>query len=285
MARASTRTAAADDCACAQKLLPVRVSFIFFQSILLSCTLCGKVLTRSRTTARLLTRYDAGRYDRENSQPDHRRYRVSRRRRVPVASRVWLAVGKVWECSDLVNLVNKSLATIPRGGDLRSTPELEFGLHPPSEPVPVPTDAQPTPTRPQHHHPRNVLAAAAQRPRPVPLESRYGMDLRPVCQHPKFVCRCARVDVRRVGRVAPARVPLRAGWCCARAPARVFPNLQTSLPVLAAMTWVILDSCLTQNWIHADQSRVSPSGLGPSILVSTTTFQDFESRASYLTPL
>jgi hypothetical protein len=147
-------------------------------------------LTRSRTTARLLTRYDASRYDRENSQPDHRRYRVSCRQRgelvsleilflyilfskrlclsmrssrprilvwwagglgahchrlyarvvvdamsrlavflnlivlgpafflsfsqlmlyfrqVPVASRVWLAVGKVWECSDLVNLVNK----------------------------------------------------------------------------------------------------------------------------------------------------------------------------------
>jgi hypothetical protein len=192
MARASTRTAAADDCACAQKLLPVRVSFIFFQSILLSCALCGTALTRSRTTARLLTRYDASRYDRENSQPDHRRYCVSRRRsgelvsleifflcilfskrlclsmrssqprilrvvwrasglgahchrfyprvvvdmmsrlavfldlivlgpafflsfsqlmlyfpQVPVASRVWLAVGKVWECSDLVNLVNK----------------------------------------------------------------------------------------------------------------------------------------------------------------------------------
>ncbi|KAJ7929928.1 hypothetical protein B0H13DRAFT_2180690 [Mycena leptocephala] len=61
-----------------------------------------------------------------------------------VLARVWLAIGKSWKCSDLVNLANKALATIPPGGDLPSTPELEFGLHRPYEPVPVPTDAEPT---------------------------------------------------------------------------------------------------------------------------------------------
>ncbi|KAJ7276546.1 hypothetical protein B0H12DRAFT_1207702 [Mycena haematopus] len=60
-----------------------------------------------------------------------------------VIARTWLAIAKIWECSDLVNLVNKALATIPPGADLPSTPKFEFGLHPPSEPVPVPTDAEP----------------------------------------------------------------------------------------------------------------------------------------------
>ncbi|KAJ7129516.1 hypothetical protein C8R44DRAFT_776974 [Mycena epipterygia] len=60
-------------------------------------------------------------------------------------ARVWLVVGRVWECSDLVNLATKALTSIPPGGDLPSVPELEFGMHPPPEPVPVPTDAVPTP--------------------------------------------------------------------------------------------------------------------------------------------
>jgi hypothetical protein len=45
----------------------------------------------------------------------------------------------------VLNVHEQALATILPGGDLPSTPELEFGLHPPSEPVPVPTDAEPTP--------------------------------------------------------------------------------------------------------------------------------------------
>ncbi|KAF7355448.1 Cellular morphogenesis-related protein [Mycena sanguinolenta] len=61
-----------------------------------------------------------------------------------VIARTWLTIAKIWECSDLVNLVNKALATIPPSGDLPSIPELAFGLQPPSEPVPVPTDAEPT---------------------------------------------------------------------------------------------------------------------------------------------
>ncbi|KAJ7684029.1 hypothetical protein B0H17DRAFT_1333101 [Mycena rosella] len=56
-------------------------------------------------------------------------------------ARIWLAVGKVWECSDLINLVNKALASIPPGEDLPSVPELGFGMHPPPEPVPVPTES------------------------------------------------------------------------------------------------------------------------------------------------
>ncbi|KAJ6455941.1 hypothetical protein DFH09DRAFT_1234396 [Mycena vulgaris] len=60
-------------------------------------------------------------------------------------ARVWLAVGKTWECSELVTLVNKALASIPPGGDLPSIPELEFGMHPPAEPVPVSTGTEITP--------------------------------------------------------------------------------------------------------------------------------------------
>ncbi|KAJ6515740.1 hypothetical protein C8R45DRAFT_957459 [Mycena sanguinolenta] len=55
-----------------------------------------------------------------------------------VIARTWLAIAKIWECSELVSLVNEALATIPPSDDLPSIPELQFGLHPPSEPVPVP---------------------------------------------------------------------------------------------------------------------------------------------------
>ncbi|KAJ6539494.1 hypothetical protein B0H19DRAFT_1179337 [Mycena capillaripes] len=61
-----------------------------------------------------------------------------------VIARVWLTIGKIWECSDLVNLANKALATIPPGGDLPSIPDLEFGIHAPYEPIPVPADAEAT---------------------------------------------------------------------------------------------------------------------------------------------
>ncbi|KAJ6486378.1 hypothetical protein C8R47DRAFT_979717 [Mycena vitilis] len=60
-----------------------------------------------------------------------------------VIARVWLVIGKSWECSDLISMVTKALATIPSGADLPSIPELEFGLHPPYEPVPVPAEAEP----------------------------------------------------------------------------------------------------------------------------------------------
>ncbi|KAJ7498767.1 hypothetical protein FB451DRAFT_1072574 [Mycena latifolia] len=60
-------------------------------------------------------------------------------------ARVWLTVGKIWECSDLINLANKALASIPPGGDLPAIPELEFGMHPPYEPVPVPAESGATP--------------------------------------------------------------------------------------------------------------------------------------------
>ncbi|KAJ7507965.1 hypothetical protein B0H11DRAFT_1969523 [Mycena galericulata] len=62
-----------------------------------------------------------------------------------VIARVWLAVGKIWECSDLVNLANKALASIPQGRDLPSVPELQFGMHPAPQPIPVSTDAEFTP--------------------------------------------------------------------------------------------------------------------------------------------
>ncbi|KAJ7178993.1 hypothetical protein C8R46DRAFT_986524 [Mycena filopes] len=58
-----------------------------------------------------------------------------------VIARVWLTVGKIWECTDLINLANKALTTLPADGELPSLPELEFGMHPPSEPTPVPTEA------------------------------------------------------------------------------------------------------------------------------------------------
>ncbi|KAJ7094623.1 hypothetical protein B0H15DRAFT_969617, partial [Mycena belliarum] len=61
-----------------------------------------------------------------------------------VIARVWLVIAKVWECTDLTNLVNKALASIPPGGDLPLIPQLEFGMHPPAEPVSVPTDASHT---------------------------------------------------------------------------------------------------------------------------------------------
>ncbi|KAF8195729.1 hypothetical protein K438DRAFT_2124897 [Mycena galopus ATCC 62051] len=59
-----------------------------------------------------------------------------------VIARAWLAIAKIWECSDLVNLVNKALAAIPPGDDLPSIPDIEFGLHSPSESVPVPTETE-----------------------------------------------------------------------------------------------------------------------------------------------
>ncbi|KAJ7044491.1 hypothetical protein C8F04DRAFT_1068540 [Mycena alexandri] len=59
-----------------------------------------------------------------------------------VIARVWLAVGEIWECSDLVNLANKALATMPPGGDLPSVPEPAFGMHPPQEPTLFATDAE-----------------------------------------------------------------------------------------------------------------------------------------------
>ncbi|KAJ7362222.1 hypothetical protein DFH08DRAFT_1024124 [Mycena albidolilacea] len=57
--------------------------------------------------------------------------------------------------------VAAALATILPGGDLPSTPELEFGLHPPSEPVPVPTDAEPTPWDSDGVSSKTVLLAVA----------------------------------------------------------------------------------------------------------------------------
>ncbi|KAJ7765021.1 hypothetical protein DFH07DRAFT_811164 [Mycena maculata] len=62
-----------------------------------------------------------------------------------VMAKTWLVIGKIWESSDLVSLANKALASFPPGGELPSIPELQFGLHPPPEPVPVPTDAESTP--------------------------------------------------------------------------------------------------------------------------------------------
>ncbi|KAJ7180256.1 hypothetical protein C8R43DRAFT_972407 [Mycena crocata] len=62
-----------------------------------------------------------------------------------VIARAWLVVGKIWECSDLVNLANKALASVPPGGDLPSVSKLKFGMHPSPEPIPVPMDAGSTP--------------------------------------------------------------------------------------------------------------------------------------------
>ncbi|KAJ7781089.1 hypothetical protein B0H16DRAFT_1877878 [Mycena metata] len=59
-----------------------------------------------------------------------------------VIARVWLAVGKIWECSDLVDMASKALATIPSGGELPSVSELEFGMHPPQEPTLFATEAE-----------------------------------------------------------------------------------------------------------------------------------------------
>ncbi|KAJ7639002.1 hypothetical protein FB45DRAFT_787574 [Roridomyces roridus] len=58
-----------------------------------------------------------------------------------VIAKVWLVIGKTWESSELVNLANKALASVPAGADLPSIPELEFGMHPASQSVPFPSDA------------------------------------------------------------------------------------------------------------------------------------------------
>ncbi|KAJ6628774.1 hypothetical protein B0H10DRAFT_1989294 [Mycena sp. CBHHK59/15] len=57
-----------------------------------------------------------------------------------VIARVWLVVGKIWECADLVNLANKALSSLQSGG-LPAVPELQFGSHPPAEPISIPTEA------------------------------------------------------------------------------------------------------------------------------------------------
>ncbi|KAJ7283934.1 hypothetical protein C8J57DRAFT_1293970 [Mycena rebaudengoi] len=59
-------------------------------------------------------------------------------------ARTWLMIGNIWECSDLVALANKALASAP-SGDLPGIPELQFGLHPPLEPIPVPSESEQIP--------------------------------------------------------------------------------------------------------------------------------------------
>ncbi|KAJ7228514.1 hypothetical protein GGX14DRAFT_413541 [Mycena pura] len=61
-----------------------------------------------------------------------------------LVARVWLTIGSIWDCTDVVSIANKALASIPPGGDLPAVPELEFGMHPPYEPIPVPTEGETT---------------------------------------------------------------------------------------------------------------------------------------------
>ncbi|KAF7301808.1 Cellular morphogenesis-related protein [Mycena indigotica] len=57
-----------------------------------------------------------------------------------VIARVWAAIGRIWGSTDLINIANKAIASIPPAGDLPSIPDLEFRLHPAYEAVSIPSE-------------------------------------------------------------------------------------------------------------------------------------------------
>ncbi|KAJ7068417.1 hypothetical protein C8F01DRAFT_1364767 [Mycena amicta] len=59
-----------------------------------------------------------------------------------VIARAWSTIGRIWECTDLIGLATKAIASIPPGSDLPAIPDLEFGLHSGYEAVPVPTEGE-----------------------------------------------------------------------------------------------------------------------------------------------
>ncbi|KAF7332022.1 Cellular morphogenesis-related protein [Mycena kentingensis (nom. inval.)] len=58
-----------------------------------------------------------------------------------VLAQAWATIGRIWDCSDLITLTNKAIASIPAGCEFPKLPALEFGLHQAHEEIPLPTES------------------------------------------------------------------------------------------------------------------------------------------------
>ncbi|KAF7292357.1 Cellular morphogenesis-related protein [Mycena chlorophos] len=71
---------------------------------------------------------------------------VSRKNAIKiVVARTWSTIATVWGCADLTSIANKAIASIPAGGDLPASPDVEFGLHAAYESIPLVSEGEVAP--------------------------------------------------------------------------------------------------------------------------------------------